>query len=406
MDETSLKLLIASLEAQRDALGFWLNLLSGMVAFGVIAEIAFVIREYSENMYDWRRGIVRVGDRPSRLWFVFELLGIALVSIGVAGEFFVDVKAGVLETHLRKANANLVLLLEQKVQDVATAASSAQGSANKAKAAAKGSQEKANAVGKQAAELTHQMSAATKELADAEAAEKKEEQALINLSVCLAPRIIPQWNAPGGNAADPLRPYASSYHAIVEYVPDPEARRAAFSLVGAFIAAGWKEPVLRQVDGLSDGVEIEPFHPIPGKPPAPFQVDQEWKSFDVADAIVDFLHSYNWQATTALKDFDLPKDGIKIRIGLYPATEYTALPGAAQFTSWADALDKKFKAGWEQAETKADEAEEKSLAQMPPEEAARDRALIKQQQQEREKLKARYSQPCRASAGFAPPSPP
>jgi hypothetical protein len=49
MDETSLKSLIASLEAHRDALGFWLNLFSGMVAGGVVAEIAFVVRELGKS---------------------------------------------------------------------------------------------------------------------------------------------------------------------------------------------------------------------------------------------------------------------------------------------------------------------------------------------------------------------
>jgi hypothetical protein len=126
MDETSLKSLIASLEAHRDALGFWLNLFSGMVAGGVVAEIAFVVREYWENLHDWRRGIVRPPNRPSRTWFVFEVLGVALVSIGVAGEFFIDVKAGALETEIRKANSDLVGILETKITDEQVALMGAQ----------------------------------------------------------------------------------------------------------------------------------------------------------------------------------------------------------------------------------------------------------------------------------------
>ena len=120
MDESALKALIASLDASKDALGIWLNVFSAMVAIGVIAEFAFVVRDYREQLHDWRSGEIRPPNRPSRFGFVMELAGVVLVSIGVAGEFWIDMKAGDLETQLRKANSDLVLFLEKRVAEVST----------------------------------------------------------------------------------------------------------------------------------------------------------------------------------------------------------------------------------------------------------------------------------------------
>src|ERR1700676_3772498 len=102
MDEAALRAMIKSLESSRDSFDFWLNIFSALVAIGVVLEIVFVIREYKEELHDWGRGFVHPPDRPSRKWFMIELFGVALVSIGVAGEFWVHVKAGALETQIRK----------------------------------------------------------------------------------------------------------------------------------------------------------------------------------------------------------------------------------------------------------------------------------------------------------------
>lgn len=170
MDEASLKSLIGSLESQRDALGFWLNLFSGMVAAGVIAEIAFVIREYWDNLHNWRRGIVRVPDRPSRLWFVFEVLGVALVSIGVAGEFLVDVKAGSLETQIRKSNGDLILFLEREVNDAEASATKAAVAAAQATSDAGAAKAKSESASKSAGSAHTEADWASTMAAKAEAA--------------------------------------------------------------------------------------------------------------------------------------------------------------------------------------------------------------------------------------------
>src|ERR1700722_16547872 len=98
MDEPALKALIDTLQGSKDSLGIWLDAFSAMVVLGVIAEIVFVIRAYADALRDWKRGIVHPPDKPSRMWLIWELVGVVLVSIGVAGELWVGVKAGSLET--------------------------------------------------------------------------------------------------------------------------------------------------------------------------------------------------------------------------------------------------------------------------------------------------------------------
>jgi hypothetical protein len=148
MDESSLRTLINSLDSQQDSLAHSLNICAAFVVIGVAAEIVFVIWEYRSQRNDWRRGtgFLHSPRPPNFIKLILELIGVLLVSGGVAGEFFVDRKAGVVETQLRKANADLVLLLGQKVQDAATSAHNASIDAGTA-------QTKANAVGEQASRL-------------------------------------------------------------------------------------------------------------------------------------------------------------------------------------------------------------------------------------------------------------
>ncbi|MGA8087677.1 MAG: hypothetical protein WCA10_10245 [Terracidiphilus sp.] len=136
MDELTLKALIGTLQSSEDSLGFWFHLSSALVVVGVIAETAFVIQEYWDDLESWKRGIVRVPDRPHRSWFAAELVGVALVAVGVTGELFVDIEASSLETQIRNANARLVFLLEQRISGVAESAQNTAGAARTAQASA------------------------------------------------------------------------------------------------------------------------------------------------------------------------------------------------------------------------------------------------------------------------------
>jgi hypothetical protein len=121
MDESSLRALIDSLNSQQTSLGNWLDIFSGLVVVGVLAEIVFVFWEYWGDRHDWQHGIgfVWPPHPPSFSKLVWELIGVLLVSGGVAGEFVIDKEVGGVETSLRTANADLVFLLGRDVRDAA-----------------------------------------------------------------------------------------------------------------------------------------------------------------------------------------------------------------------------------------------------------------------------------------------
>lgn len=115
---------------------------------------------------------------------------------------------------------------------------------------------------------------------------------------------------------------------------------AAFNLASSLDHAGWKIPRFAPVVGIKDGVEVQPFFSDD-----PSVVGAAMYSNGVADALVDFLHSYNWQAARGfllnergalIRDPKVvPPDGLRIRIGLYPAVSFVTPPGDK---AWAEAI--------------------------------------------------------------------
>ena len=72
------------------------------------------------------------------------------------------------------------------------------------------------------------------------------ESKLINLAVCNAPRVIPFWSTGGKTSVDSLRPYAGRV-AIIEFLPDAEARRAATNIERSLKEAKWDIKAVRVV---------------------------------------------------------------------------------------------------------------------------------------------------------------
>jgi hypothetical protein len=70
--------------------------------------------EYRHEQKAFNRGIIRPPDKPNVWLFVFGILGAGLVAIGVAGEFWIHVKAGKLEADMREANRQLVALVDER----------------------------------------------------------------------------------------------------------------------------------------------------------------------------------------------------------------------------------------------------------------------------------------------------
>jgi hypothetical protein len=138
---------ISILEASSESLEFWLKVWTALVAIGVAFEVIVIVKEYVEARHAWRRSTIRTPEKPSVWFFLFELLGIILVTAGVAGELWVSVSSGRINSDLRTKNKELVGLVNQKAGIATTRAADAGMSADKAaKAAAdaQGSAKKAN----------------------------------------------------------------------------------------------------------------------------------------------------------------------------------------------------------------------------------------------------------------------
>jgi H+/Cl- antiporter ClcA len=105
MDELALENKLKSLEMSWGSLDRWLKFWILLVVIGVAVELVVILVEYFRELHDFRRGIIHAPDRPSAWLLVFALLGAGLVALGVAGEFFIHIKAGRIETEMRDASA-------------------------------------------------------------------------------------------------------------------------------------------------------------------------------------------------------------------------------------------------------------------------------------------------------------
>jgi hypothetical protein len=342
MGESALKKLIDCLNKQSDALHgrdhFWTTCLIVGCAF----EILFVCHEYLEDRNDWHRarsrGFLSFPEKPPIKWLILEILGVILVLGGIGGELRVSILAGRLETRLREANGQLVLLLEGRANDAeaaakgaivaaktarsladaaGTAAGHAQVTAGNANAEAKVAQGNANAVGGRVDSLNTELTATAAQLGTVESKRAKLEEALSNMAVCNAPRVLKNWYVGATNSyVDALKPYKGSEAVLVFIESDSESKRAASAIEGALDVAGWKFVIKpsRKDDPPSDGVLVESNG-----------ADDD----SVMLAFVKFLHSNNWEARPqgfVSDDPDIPHKGIKILVGLYPPSEFVITP--------------------------------------------------------------------------------
>jgi hypothetical protein len=78
-----------------------------------------------------------LSKRPSASLLILALLGTALIVTGVAGELYVDVQAGKIETRIREANDKLLGLIIQESGDAKTSAVGAASAASQAQQDAK-----------------------------------------------------------------------------------------------------------------------------------------------------------------------------------------------------------------------------------------------------------------------------
>lgn len=105
---------ISSLGASADSWEVWLWVSTIAVVVGVAAELYFVIREHTSEQEAWRRASIRSPQKPSAWLFRLKLLSVALVVLGIAGEFMVGVVSANRNSALRNMNRKLVALIRQK----------------------------------------------------------------------------------------------------------------------------------------------------------------------------------------------------------------------------------------------------------------------------------------------------
>jgi hypothetical protein len=308
-----------------------------------------------------------------------ELSGSVIGSLGDKSE-----EAG-LKANTATTNSETALIKSWQALDEANTAREAAGNAQKV----------SGAVASKAVELDRQLTA-TKTQLDTVAAKRDElEKSLINMAVCNAPRVIPQWMADGKTNADPLLPMAGE-KVFIEFVPDAEARRAALNLERILFDAKWDVQIpLRVVDGLRDGVSVQPSmaRTEPVQNEGPQNINAYFYASNVADKLVDFLHSYNWQAKRGwpeaapgklLHDPNvLPAGTIRIQIGLYPPVEFVSPPGAKDITESNARFEQHWQGNMKKLEEEELKVEEKMTKDLTPQQAAYFRANWEHRKAER-----------------------
>jgi hypothetical protein len=264
-------------------------------------------------------------------------------------------------------------------------------------------QDRTDEVEKKADNLNGQLKATQEQLKSVQSKRAELETAFVNLAICNAPRVLPQWVVGGHTSADPLKPYAP-YQAIVDFVPnDAEARRAALEIEALLTQAGWKvipTPTAGR-GGFADGVEVQPFN----GPPEGSTVGAQFRSNERANAVVDFLHSYNWQADlkppldehgSIVNDPKIiPPETLSIRVGLYPAVSFVVPPGESYAATVMAQIKRKNEEWEKESEQQRLKTREEHFATLTPQEIVRYNAQLAQSDQERELDKRRYSNPCK-----------
>jgi hypothetical protein len=377
---------------------------TALVAFGLVLEAPELIHDLipmERRTIAWlrRSSSSESPKRETPDWVkVVAFVGWIFIVVGVIGEGRGGIKVNNLDTNIQECSDAKVREATIEAGDAAQSAKTAHDEADAvkgiAKAAdldAKGAQAVADAVASKAEKLEVQLADAKAQVESIEAKRVELEKSLTNLAVCNAPRVISNWFLFGNGGVainnqvalpgvsksyiDSLRPMAGQM-VFIEVVPDAEARRAALSIARTLADAQWNvQTPLKFVDGLEDGVSVQPSEPTltglaNGEIP---NMNPYWHASDIANKLVEFLHSYNWQATRGwpldpqgkmIRDEKVLAAGaIRIQIGLYPAAVYVSPPGQKELTSRMEEL----KQEREKAEAESKRKLEEHWATFPPE---------------------------------------
>jgi hypothetical protein len=414
MDESALRRALASLDDCGASLHSFLEVATVLVVVGVALEMVFVIWEYLEDLHDFKRGIVHPPDKPSWPLFALGFLGAALVALGVGGELYAESKIATLETCIRKGNDALSLLLSKEAGDARKSAEEAGAAADRAKKVADAADSTAQDVAHKAAKLTDKLEAAETKLTAVDAKRAELEKTLLNLAVCNAPRVLNpsrvRVNGVLKSNTEPLLAF-SMESANIEYVPyDAEARRAAANIGNFLQSSGWKNITYTVKDGLDDGVEINPY--IASDDSGNAGNEAHLRSGAAADALVDFLHSYNWDAKWGWPLDEsgrilnnpaiLPPDGVLIKVGLLPAVVFVTPPAEESFDAAMGAYTKEREKAKKQAMAEEAKRREEKLKNLPPDIAMKRRAELEEYDKEMQAIENRFFGPCQPLSQLNP----
>ncbi len=422
MDASDLERSISDFSNSLSNLNGWLVGMTAVVVLGLLLEYVPELKDEWKRFLEagaWKSLI----SRQSQAWKPLAiLLGAVMVTGGVAGEMVFEALSFHKEGQLEKAHFDLDEYLRNKSESAETSAKGAVDDFKTAQGQLKGLTLKAGELDRQLDATKNSLNTAKSQLDAVDAKRAELEKSLINMAVCTAPRVIKTWMILGGGKgqtyADPLRPMVGQ-KVFIEFVPDPEARRAAINLASTLSDAKWDVQLpLRVVDGLEDGVSVQPSQagigPSQNKPPEkPLEgIEARAKATDVADKLVDFLHSYNWQANRGwpldaqhkmIRDPGiLPAGTIRVQIGLYPAVEYVSPPGEKDYVD----ADSRSKHDWQERTKKMEEErrkkEEEIIKNLTPQEALKFRADSERRKEEQKQWDERYFGPCHPINWFIP----
>jgi len=278
-------------------------------------------------------------------------LGLWLVIVGITGEGLFEMATSWTDGMLQDFGNTMLEITTEQAGSAAKSAKTAKLAADRATASA----DEANTVAGKALDKSKEATdAAGKAQEKVETVGKRAEEinvGLRNLALCNAPRVISPWSVSNGgfpqsptkSYVDPLRPMAKQKF-FIEVVPDAEARRAALHIQRALVDANWdmlRPP--RFVDGLADGVSVQPYVNPRNSPPNRPNLSVEWSASGAAYKLVDFLHTYNWRAEFGFPtdsqgklihdETVLPAGAIRIQVGLYPPAVFINPPGEKEWTS-------------------------------------------------------------------------
>jgi hypothetical protein len=157
MTEADLRTLLDNLDACRASLHGWLQFWTWLVVAGVALEFVSLLKEYRNELHDFKRGIVHPPDKPSLSFFLFGFFGIALVVAGVSGELIIEAKLGTLETKIQKTDNELYSLLSTEARDAATSAKTAHDEADALSREVDAAEKKVGAVTTQAERIGNEL---------------------------------------------------------------------------------------------------------------------------------------------------------------------------------------------------------------------------------------------------------